>query len=216
VEQVHEEKFETAKNRTEERQMISSYKEIMKQNVLNLKKFKTYILSVDWNIIDSELLKMCQETKWEIIKFHYEEIIKMIKMGCETKTYLKTYGINGGISNKEEIIKLLINFAITNSLDYILLLDMEYFSRNNMLTDEKIAEEINMLIEECKKYDKSLIIYDFESICSVVKEYSQLKSDLKISSPIAYLGDDSDSSFTYRLTRPITFQTCLQHFESGK
>jgi hypothetical protein len=143
-----------------------------------------------------------------------DRMIECIVNSTSSRNKINCYG---SILNfqKEDILKILLYLAMKSNMDYILLVDMEYFKKKTIISDEKIAEELNYLVEESKKYDKSMIIFDLDSICGLTYEFSQLKQELIYSSKISYKADESDGGFSYKYTHPTAFKIALEHFLSS-
>ncbi len=178
------------------------------QLIINFKK--------DFPEIEKYLALFSEKSSLEKLHHYFDIFVNLIKTQSSKNTFLNCYGPTIGLTNKEEVLKILLYLAIKDNLDYVLLIDMDYFFKKTIITDEKIAEEVNYLVEECNKYEKSMLIFDLDSICGIQYEYSNLKQELIYSLPLAYEADESEASFTYRYSHPKTFEICLQHFESAK
>ena len=53
-------------------------------------------------------------------------------------------------------------------------------------------------VEEIKKYPKSLLIIDMDSIAGLSKEYSTLKDDMEVACETALAGGENKATFTYK------------------
>jgi hypothetical protein len=53
-------------------------------------------------------------------------------------------------------------------------------------------------VEEIKKYSKSLLIIDMDSIAGLSKEYSTLKEDMEVAFETALSGGENKATFTYK------------------
>jgi hypothetical protein len=133
-----------------------------------------------------------------------------------TKKKVVTFKKKSGFKIKEEVLRVLIKSGLELNLDYILLLDFDYFLKKNIIEELKIVEELSQCVEEAKKYDKSMIIFDLDSLCDTIKQFNQQNSDLQHSRIEYYklTTDNSAMSFSEQIVRQTVLQICLNYLES--
>jgi len=73
---------------------------------------------------------------------------------------VETFQKFGGLKSKSDVFKIFIKMGLNLQVNYILLLDGEYFYNKNLFTEDKMAIEMQQTINEVQKYDKSIIIFD--------------------------------------------------------
>lgn len=121
----------------------------------------------------------------------------------------------------EEVIKLLLKFGVEGNLDAVYMIDGNTLYANQKNTEEDIIIYIESIVEECEQYNKSLIIFDLDSIAEVTREYSGLREEIK-SSVTSLRMDTLTSSgsglgsptFSYRMLRPQVITRVLRLLSS--
>jgi hypothetical protein len=100
--------------------------------------------------------------------------------------------------------------AIHANINAIFVLDAAYFIKGGIMTDDGMAQEIIMAVEEATQYESCLVVFDLDSIADITKEYSSLQSDIKTASQVAYSGDKNDPQFSYASNRNLAFRAALE------
>jgi len=106
-------------------------------------------------------------------------------------------------------LPLIVKFALNYDADVVKLIDNNFIINNSALNDSAATSLISSVVSETKNYDKSVIIFDLDSISQIKKEYQALKQDIEVSTKIAIERGDNEASFSYTVQRPQTFQTIL-------
>ena len=66
----------------------------------------------------------------------------------------------------------MVNFALEMNCDCVKLIDWDYFSSSFAIDDNDCTNLLSNTVEMMKKYNKSLIIFDLDSIAGMVKQYN--------------------------------------------
>ncbi len=127
---------------------------------------------------------------------------------------VETFQKFGGLKSKSDVFKIFIKMGLNLQVNYILLLDGEYFYNKNLFTEDKMAIEMQQTINEVQKYDKSIIIFDLDSLLEVTKNRSQQKDNLLFSDEFALALDKQDITFTESITRPLLMTIIINFAES--
>lgn len=69
-------------------------------------------------------------------------------------------------------ISLIVKFAQLINADAVRLFDSNFFSQNGVSEDQHINELMVKTMEEIKKYTKSIVVFDLDSIAGLSKEWS--------------------------------------------
>lgn len=64
--------------------------------------------------------------------------------------------------------------------DQIKLIDSNFFFANRVADDQVATKLMINTVEELKKYDKSVVIFDLDSIAGVSKEYGELETEIPV------------------------------------
>ena len=118
-------------------------------------------------------------------------------------------------SIRENWLPLLLDFALEYDAEMIKLIDHNYLQKKKAFDDTTAQKEVNAIIEETRRYNKTVVIFDLDSIAQISKQYSSLKTDLDAPNEKALEGNEEDTNtFTYHLEKPKTLADIIQAFKS--
>ena len=109
----------------------------------------------------------------------------------------------------------LVEFSSAFDADVVKIIDNEYLSRNNCLSDEDALKKILEVKHEMEKYNRAVICLDLDKISGIRLEESSLQGEMEAATKIALTnGKESSISYSYQYERPQTYWGLLQMFES--
>ena len=80
--------------------------------------------------------------------------------------------------------------------DCLKLIDANFFFENKISDDKEASQLIIDTIKMMKQYDRSVVIFDIDSIAGVTKEYSSIKKDVS-QAVNAAVEDGEGSTFNF-------------------
>ena len=77
-----------------------------------------------------------------------------------------------------------------------------FFFTNKVAKDEDCMQLIIDTVEEMKKYDRSVLVFDLDSISGVYKEHGDMQEDLRSATMAAVEKAGNNCSFKFQKTNP--------------
>ena len=97
----------------------------------------------------------------------------------------------------------LVEFSSAFDADVVKIIDNEYLSRNNCLSDEDALKKILEDKHEMEKYNRAVICLDLDKISGIRLEESSLQGKMEAATKIALTnGNQSSVSYSYQYERP--------------
>ncbi len=112
----------------------------------------------------------------------------------------------------EEVLPTLLAFADSYNTEVVHLVDWSLLAKKKVSEDAEIARFVLDLIIETQEYERSVIIFDLDSIAMIEKQYGNLTSDLQASDSAALEQTEKNATFSYHCLHPHTFRTVLEAF----
>ena len=103
--------------------------------------------------------------------------------------------------SNEEMQKVWLQFIIILATSYLeadclKLIDANFFFENKISDDKEASQLIIDTINMMKQYDRSVVIFDIDSIAGVTKEFSSIKKDVSQATNSA-VEDGEGSTFNF-------------------
>ena len=93
--------------------------------------------------------------------------------------------------------------------DCLKLIDANFFFENKISDDKEAAQLILDTINTVKQYDRSVVIFDIDSIAGVTKEFSSIKKDVSQATNSA-VEDGEGSTYNFHKLRPMSMDAALK------
>lgn len=111
-------------------------------------------------------------------------------------------------------LPLILQFALEYDADIVKVIDNSFLINNNANDDSKAVALVNSIVEETKKYDKGVLIFDLDSIVQISKQFQSLKKEMKTSALLELVAGENTSSFSYSIQRPLALFNILELFQT--
>lgn len=108
----------------------------------------------------------------------------------------------------------MIEFSYEYDADIVKLIDSSYLLQNNAFDDNQAMALINSLVEEIKRYNRAVVIFNLDEIANIKKDYSGIKEAPSHPSAFALYGGNNQATFTYTTQRPQSLQLVFNLFKT--
>ncbi|TNV84893.1 hypothetical protein FGO68_gene5152 [Halteria grandinella] len=110
----------------------------------------------------------------------------------------------------------ILKFSQVYDADSVILMDNRLLQDNNANEDAQAANFIQKKLQEVQRYDRPVIIIDFDSLALNSLETSGMKEIMQHASLYAMTGGNNQSTHSYQTQRPQTLQILLKLFSQVK
>ena len=134
-------------------------------------------LSDDSDTIKKLLLRF-QQGEDAFLSTTYQILPSLLRQLTQRKYSLNSFGATRPEPlGNAEVLRVLIEMAIECQLEAVFLLDNATLIRNGYVDDTVAQEYVKNVIEEAKNYQRSMVIFDLDSLANVSKNFESMTKD---------------------------------------